>query len=163
MKKKKISVCLLLSIFVIITSSCSTALVLAELLLDVGELALSSSGNYSSSSSADAIYSGNALYSGGSVSSETSSGNAGNYEIMYRNWESRARSNYNSLMSASSSGGTYTAQKHNLNEAQQEMRRIRTDAAQHGVSISPSQWETATVSISGADGSNVHKTGTHRK
>lgn len=93
----------------------------------------------------------------------TSSKNSGNYEIMYRNWESRVESCYNSLMSASSTASTYTSQKRSFNEAQRKMKGIRAEAARQGVIISPSSWETATVSVAGGDGLYVHKIGTQKK
>ena len=44
------------------------------------------------------------------------------------------------------SGGGYATWKQGLSKAQAEMRRIRQEAAQYGVTIQQSQWETATVS-----------------
>lgn len=93
----------------------------------------------------------------------TSSNTSKNYETMYRNWESRVESCYNSLMSASSTASTYTSQKRSFNEAQQKMKSIRAEAARQGVIISPSSWETATVSVAGGEGLNVHKQGTRKK
>lgn len=66
-------------------------------------------------------------------------------------------------MSASSTASTYTSQKRSFNEAQQKMKSIRAEAARQGVIISPSSWETATVSVAGGDGLNVHKKGTRKK
>lgn len=43
------------------------------------------------------------------------------------------------------SGGNYTTWKQGLSRAQAEMRRIRQEAAQYGVTIQQSQWETATA------------------
>lgn len=99
--------------------------------------------------------SNNSFSSGGST--------AGNYESQYRNWERRAEQNYNSLTnlgysSTSSSGnkrggsggkvssGNYVQMKRNLREAQNQMRSIRRKAAQVGVNIPQSKWETASVS-----------------
>lgn len=45
------------------------------------------------------------------------------------------------------SGGGYATWKQGLSKAQAEMRRIRQEAAQYGVTIQQSQWETATVSF----------------
>ena len=43
------------------------------------------------------------------------------------------------------SGGNYTTWKQGLSQAQKEMKRIRQEAAQYGVIIQQSQWETATA------------------
>lgn len=43
-------------------------------------------------------------------------------------------------------GGNYTTWKQGLSKAQTEMRRIRQEAAQYGVTIQQSQWETASAS-----------------
>ena len=84
------------------------------------------------------------------------------YQSQYDRWANRAKSNYNSMTvtgydtknkygrhsGSTMSGmntGNYTLQKKALREAQQEMRRIRQEAARNGVSIRQSQWETATV------------------
>lgn len=109
---------------------------------------------------------------GGNVNAENSygqqndsyqngSGNS-NYLSLYQQWERRAQSNYNSLTNLGSrvrdnegnrSGSTgqsmgssnYTRMKKALREAQNEMRKIRLQAARTGVSIAQSKWETATV------------------
>ena len=97
----------------------------------------------------------------GSYSSGSSTG-GGNYESMYRNWERRAESNYNSLTksgysstsksgkkSGSSGGsissGNYVQMKRSLREAQNEMRNIRRKAKNAGINIPKSQWEDASV------------------
>ena len=81
---------------------------------------------------------------------------------MYRNWERRAESNYNSLTksgysstsksgkkSGSSGGsissGNYVQMKRSLREAQNEMRNIRRKAKNAGINIPKSQWEDASV------------------
>lgn len=92
---------------------------------------------------------------------QNGSGNS-NYLSLYQQWERRAQSNYNSLTNLGSrvrnndgdrSGSTgqsmsssnYTRMKKALREAQNEMRKIRLQAARAGVSIAQSKWETATV------------------
>lgn len=84
----------------------------------------------------------------------------GNYEAQYKRWENLAERRYNSLTntgvritssgehsgkSGAMSGGNYVQQKKALREAQRQMTNIRTKAAQSGVNIARSQWETATV------------------
>ncbi len=97
----------------------------------------------------------------GNSSGESKS--ASYYQSQYDRWANRAKSNYNSLTATgydskrddgSHSGstmsgmntGNYTLQKKALREAQQEMRKIRQEAAKNGVTIRQSKWETATVS-----------------
>lgn len=84
------------------------------------------------------------------------------YRSIYSSYESSARSYYNALTSGGvrsqdsngnisgktvgqMAGGTYTSAKQGLQNAQKEMRRIRLEAAQHGVTIQQSKWETATA------------------
>lgn len=112
---------------------------------------------------------GNAYVPSYSASSEassqpSSSSGGGNYQSQYQNWERLAEKHYNSLTnlgysSTSSSGkksgsaggktssGNYVSMKRSLREAQNEMRSIRRKAAQAGVNIPQSKWETATVSF----------------
>lgn len=169
---KKYRLAFLFMVALATTTSCSTAFLsaMSDIMVDVGDLATHLSTSSTSSSSNSYSYNSSyntaqtsASYSSGTASNDSGSTSSGNYVATYRNWESRAESNYHSLMSASSTSGVYTAQKRSFTEAQQNMRRVRTEAAQHGVVITPSKWETATVSVSGADGTNVHKTGTHAK
>ena len=86
------------------------------------------------------------------------------YQSTYRRWEKRAEDIYKTLTiggSRSSSdsgikgtvggdmfttGGSYTSLKMDFNNAQKEMRRVRNEASAAGINISPSQWETATIS-----------------
>lgn len=105
-------------------------------------------------------------YSYGNYNSQngtySSGSNSTNYISLYKQWERRAQSNYNSLTNlgyrvknnnGSRSGGTgqsmsssnYTRMKKALREAQNEMRRIRLNASRNGVTIAQSKWETATV------------------
>ncbi|MDE7442480.1 MAG: hypothetical protein K2M69_09995 [Muribaculaceae bacterium] len=96
---------------------------------------------------------------------ELSSGDNGNYEMMYRKWEQRAESCYNSLTLLGSkvtyesgeksgnaggpkkvSGGNYQAMKKSYRDAQKEMRKIREKARKAGVIIQKSKWETNPVS-----------------
>lgn len=88
----------------------------------------------------------------------------GNYESMYRMWENRARSNYNSLTNLGTKvktkkgknvkGSTrqsmnttnYTSMKRSLREAQQSMSRIRREASSQGITIMKSEYEDIQVS-----------------
>lgn len=86
------------------------------------------------------------------------------YQAAYRTYESSAQDYYRYLTMGGVSeqdkngniqgktvgqisGGNYTTWKQGLSKAQAEMRRIRQEAAQYGVTIQQSQWETATVSF----------------
>lgn len=86
------------------------------------------------------------------------------YQSTYRRWEKRAEEIYKTLTIGGSrssgdsgikgtvgddmftTGGSYTSLKMNFNNAQKEMRRVRNEASAAGISITPSQWETATIS-----------------
>lgn len=95
--------------------------------------------------------------------SNTSNANY-SYEDTYRRYERLAESHYNSLTtlgyrsqdsngisggtgSMTNVGGSIVSMKMNLSNAQKEMRRVRQEAAQNGVIIQQSHWETATVTI----------------
>lgn len=97
-----------------------------------------------------------------SPSYSNSGGSSHNYQAEYNKWANLAESHYNSLTNlgyrvkhkdGSRSGGTlssmsgskYVQMKKSLRDAQHEMQRIRRKAAQNGVTINPSTWETATV------------------
>lgn len=97
-----------------------------------------------------------------SQSFENFSSNNTDYQSQYDMWANRAESNYNSLTNLGysytnksgqkkggsgqgASPGKYTAMKRSLREAQREMRNIRQRARRAGVTISQSQWETASV------------------
>ena len=84
------------------------------------------------------------------------------YQSEYNRWANLAERHYNSLTNlgyrvkhkgGSRSGGTlssmsgskYVQMKKSLRDAQHEMQRIRRKAAQNGVTITPSTWESATV------------------
>lgn len=86
------------------------------------------------------------------------------YEDTYRRYERLAENHYNSLTtlgyrsqdsngisgstgSMTNVGGSIVTMKMNLSNAQKEMRRVRQEAAQNGVIIQQSHWETATVTI----------------
>lgn len=86
------------------------------------------------------------------------------YEDTYRRYERLAESHYNSLTTLgyrsqnsngisggtggmTNVGGSIVTMKMNLLNAQKEMRRVRQEAAQNGVIIQQSHWETATVTI----------------
>ena len=84
------------------------------------------------------------------------------YEQAYRRYENSAQSNFNLLTNGGirsqdshgnitgrtvgqMPGGSYVSAKQGLRKAQEDMRRIRQEAAQYGVIIQQSQWETATA------------------
>lgn len=94
--------------------------------------------------------------------SSSSSMNSHDYQSEYNRWARLAERHYNSLTNlgyrskhkdgsrsggtlSSMSGGNYVQMKKSLRDAQHEMQRIRRKAAQNGVTITPSTWETATV------------------
>lgn len=98
-----------------------------------------------------------------SPSYSNSGGSNHDYQSEYNRWANLAERHYNSLTNlgyrvkrndGSRSGGTlssmsgskYVQMKKSLRDAQHEMQRIRRKAAQNGVTITPSTWETATVS-----------------
>lgn len=91
-----------------------------------------------------------------------SAASGGDYISQYRRWEGLAQRHYNSLTntglrvssstkesgtSGSISSSNYNMQKKALRDAQREMQRIRTKAAQSGVNITQSRWETASVGL----------------
>ena len=99
---------------------------------------------------------GNYTDSGGSGSG------GGTLESQYRQWESRAKANYNSLTNLgvqvkkngkdvsgstgqSMSSSNYTQQKKALREAQQEMKKIRQKASKKGIKITKSEYEDVVV------------------
>lgn len=99
---------------------------------------------------------GNYTDSGGSGS------DGGTLESQYRQWESRAKANYNSLTNLgvqikkngkdvsgstgqSMSSSNYTQQKKALREAQQEMKKIRQKASKKGIKITKSEYEDVVV------------------
>lgn len=86
----------------------------------------------------------------------------GNFESLYRQWENRAKANYNSLTNLgykvkkdgkdvagstdqSMSSSNYTAMKKALREAQTEMKEIRSKAAKQGIKITRSEYEDVQV------------------
>lgn len=106
-------------------------------------------------------YGGNS-YSGNSYGGNSSNSNGALLESQYRQWENRARSNYNSLTNLGSQykrngrdvrGTTgqgmrpsnYTQMMRSLREAQQEMRSIRQKASRQGISIPKSSYEDVVV------------------
>lgn len=99
---------------------------------------------------------GDYTYSGGSGSG------GGTLESQYRQWESRAKANYNSLTNLgvqvkkngkdvggstgqSMSSSNYTQQKKALREAQNEMKKIRQKASKKGIKIAKSEYEDVVV------------------
>ena len=96
-------------------------------------------------------------------SSSSSSTSSHDYQSEYNRWANLAERHYNSLTNlgyrakhkdrsrsgstlSSMNGGNYVQMKKSFRDAQHEMQRIRRKAAQNGVTITPSPWETATVS-----------------
>jgi len=72
--------------------------------------------------------------------------NTTNYKNSYAIWEKDAKFQYNTLLSLLSSSHPSTllisTARKNLSHAQQQMRSIRLEAAQHGVYIVESKYET---------------------
>lgn len=100
---------------------------------------------------------------GTSEYSEGSGSVGGSLESQYRQWENRAKANYNSLTNLGStykkngkdvsgttgqgmSSSNYTQMKKSLREAQQEMKKIRQKASKSGINIPKSQYEDVSVS-----------------
>lgn len=102
---------------------------------------------------------------GGSESDAISGGSGsggGTLESQYRQWESRAKANYESLTNLgarvkkdgkdvggstgqSMSSSNYTQQKKALREAQNEMKKIRQKASKKGIKIAKSEYEDVVV------------------
>ncbi len=114
-------------------------------------------------------YGGNGTYptgTAGTITRETTTTGRGAayYQNLYSMWERRAEANYRSLTNLgvsfkekntgeragstlqSMSGSNYVSMKRCLREAQREMQKYRRQAAQEGITIPQSTWETATVS-----------------
>ena len=101
--------------------------------------------------------------SGGDYADSSSSGSGGGtLESQYKQWESRAKANYNSLTNLgaqvkkngkdvggstgqSMSSSNYTQQKKALREAQKEMKSIRQKASKKGIKITKSEYEDVVV------------------
>lgn len=102
----------------------------------------------------------------GSGDSDAISGGSGSgggtLESQYRQWESRAKANYESLTNLgarvkkdgkdvggstgqSMSSSNYTQQKKALREAQNEMKKIRQKASKKGIKIAKSEYEDVVV------------------
>lgn len=100
---------------------------------------------------------------GDTYSTSGSSGSgSGTLESQYRQWESRAKANYESLTNLgarvkkdgkdvggstgqSMSSSNYTQQKKALREAQNEMKKIRQNASKKGIKITKSEYEDVVV------------------
>lgn len=99
--------------------------------------------------------------SDGNSSSESSSQNRSS-SIDYRQWYQKTEENIASLHrsfstsssvtttsdgkikdTSSTSGGTYLQMQQTYRDLQKELKNIREEAAQNGVTIAPSQWETS--------------------
>lgn len=96
------------------------------------------------------------------VSGETSGGGSGTLAAQYKQWENRAKADYNSLTNLGArvkkdgkdAGGTtgqsmsssnYTSMKKSLREAQSEMKKIRQKASKQGIKINKSEYEDIQV------------------
>lgn len=121
-----------------------------------------------SSFSDDSGLSSGGGYGGGSVGDSGSSKGGlseQGYREMYARWERNAKSCYESLTVVGSrtkdkktgkdtggsamgtwGAGSYTGMKHNLRNAQKEMRKVRDEARRNGFSIPQSEYETINVS-----------------
>lgn len=114
-------------------------------------------------------------YGGGSVVPNTYNGSSNptsapsnqedkaRWETYYRNayadWERRVQSSFNSIVeykrknsnngsTSHNSFGIYTSSMiSTFHQEQQEMRKVRQEAQTKGIQISPSSWETATISV----------------
>lgn len=100
--------------------------------------------------------------SGGETSVNGGGSIGGTLENQYKQWENRAKANYNSLTNLglraqkngkdaggttgkSMSSSTYTSMKKSLREAQQQMKSIRSKASRQGIKISKSEYEDISV------------------
>lgn len=99
----------------------------------------------------------------GNYETPVSTSSSTDYQSQYNNWARIAERHYNSLTNLgmkvkntktgarggstlqSMGSGNYLSMKKSLREAQQEMRKIRSEARKTGVTIQQSSWETATV------------------
>ena len=99
-------------------------------------------------------------YSGPNNSS--SSNSAASYQTEYSRWENIAERHYNSITNTGfkvrdkqgnrggstmqgMNSGNYVQMKKSFRDAQRQMRNIRNNAQRHGVTITQSKWETATI------------------
>ncbi len=89
----------------------------------------SSSNNYQSNYAAPKVSTNSSSYSGGSSQSY--------YQTQYDRWESVAERHYNTIKQT----GISTQRKKLYNEAQDEMKKIRQQAAKDGFTIVQSSWE----------------------
>lgn len=115
-------------------------------------------GNYAGQNVDNSYSSG---YSG--YNNSSSSDNASSYQTQYSRWESIAERHYNSITNTGfrvrdrqgnrgggamqgMNSGNYVQMKKSFRDAQRQMRNIRNNARRHGVTITQSKWETATIS-----------------
>lgn len=128
-----------------------------DALASFGNLLGQMAGNYAGQNADNSYSSG---YSGHNNSS--SSNNASSYQTQYSRWESIAERHYNSITNTGfrvrdkqgnrggsamqgTNSGNYVQMKKSFRDAQRQMRNIRNDAQRHGVTITQSKWETATI------------------
>jgi tetratricopeptide (TPR) repeat protein len=77
-----------------------------------------------------------------------SANSSGNYQVQYDTWANNARSNYETLYhakdrrSSATNSALITQAERYLAKAQDNMRRIRAEAAGNGVTIRPSEYES---------------------
>ena len=103
----------------------------------------------------------------GSITETNDNISGGSYDPRdtYRRWEKQAESIYDSLTIGGGTvktesgkshgvageiwthGGTYSSMQMLFRDAQKEMRRVREEAAAMGINITPSEWETRTISF----------------
>ena len=128
-----------------------------DALASFGNLLGQMAGNYAGQN-ADNSYSSD--YSGQNNSS--SSNSSASYQTEYSRWESIAERHYNSITNTGfrvrdkqgnrgggamqgMNSGNYVQMKKSFRDAQRQMRNIRSNAQRHGVTITQSKWETATI------------------
>lgn len=92
----------------------------------------------------------------------SSSTSAASYQTEYARWEGIAERHYNSITNTGfrvrdkqgkrggsamqgMTSGNYVQMKKSFRDAQRQMRNIRNNAQRHGVRITQSKWETATI------------------
>ncbi len=128
-----------------------------DALVSFGNLLGQMAGSYAGQNVDNSYSSG---YSGQNNSS--SSNSSASYQTEYSRWESIAERHYNSITNTGfrvrdkqgnrgggamqgMNSGNYVQMKKSFRDAQRQMRNIRSNAQRHGVTITQSKWETATI------------------
>lgn len=109
------------------------------------DMASNLAGDYSSSSSSYSNLSNS--YQQSFSSATDNQGSNRDYLQEYNKWKQHAENAYNSLTKVSISASDYQARKKLLRQAQQMMIKIRQEALNHGITIKPSEMETAQVTL----------------